>query len=72
MEIDEATLKQQLMCLKAKSLSVKWTQGADATQGAWDFTACKAAGIAENPKGFFRRWSLDQKGWLRCFSAEAS
>eukprot|EP00199_Chlamydomonas_sp_CCMP681_P001016 CAMPEP_0119108554 /NCGR_PEP_ID=MMETSP1180-20130426/15070_1 /TAXON_ID=3052 ORGANISM="Chlamydomonas cf sp, Strain CCMP681" /NCGR_SAMPLE_ID=MMETSP1180 /ASSEMBLY_ACC=CAM_ASM_000741 /LENGTH=524 /DNA_ID=CAMNT_0007094179 /DNA_START=26 /DNA_END=1600 /DNA_ORIENTATION=- len=33
MEIDESTLRQQLMCLKAKSWNVKWTHGADATQG---------------------------------------
>ncbi len=34
MELDEAALRQQLLCLKAKSYQVKWTGGADATQGA--------------------------------------
>ena len=33
MELDQATLRQQLTCLKAKSYSLQWTGGADATQG---------------------------------------
>ncbi len=33
MELDEGVLRQQLTCLKAKNYTVKWTQGADATQG---------------------------------------
>lgn len=39
MEMEEGALRQQLTCLKAKSYGLRWTQGADATQGG-----CKAAG----------------------------
>mmetsp|Transcript_19202 Transcript_19202/g.53747 ORF Transcript_19202/g.53747 Transcript_19202/m.53747 type:complete len:518 (-) Transcript_19202:405-1958(-) len=35
MELDQATLRQQLTCLKAKSYSLQWTGGADATQGQY-------------------------------------
>jgi hypothetical protein len=36
MELDESSLRQQLLCLKAKSWGIKWTGGADATQGGRD------------------------------------
>lgn len=33
MDVEVSALRQQLMCLKAKSRTIKWTGGADATQG---------------------------------------